>query len=355
MRAGSKRIVTEIGRTDVHVNNTGYGSYSAIEDVPMSEARRQFDVNVFGAARLVQLVLPHMRAPALREDRERQLDGRQDLHAARWLVSRHQVRGRSDQRLPADRDQAVRDQRCRDLARRDQDRMRRPSPPTGRKRSPAATLRRPARSDCRSARIGSQLTARIRTVGDRERDRQGRHCQATENPLRGWIRRQANDRDTTDPSRPRLRQADPRAPAASRASPHRTTPTAPTTGRGAHRSHDGRPTRDLTRDNSGSPPRRPRGATERCPWRLPTRSSRASIPAHEPTEGTPHSEHRSNTGPARAVARPVIALLLVATAQLMVVLDSTTRVLCLRGPTPFGAGQPSLGLGSPQTGLYTRP
>jgi NAD(P)-dependent dehydrogenase (short-subunit alcohol dehydrogenase family) len=30
--------------------------------VPLVEARRQFEVNVFGLARLVQLVLPHMRA-----------------------------------------------------------------------------------------------------------------------------------------------------------------------------------------------------------------------------------------------------------------------------------------------------
>ena len=43
------------------VNNAGYGSYGALEDVPMDEARYQFEVNVFGAARLTQLVLPHMR------------------------------------------------------------------------------------------------------------------------------------------------------------------------------------------------------------------------------------------------------------------------------------------------------
>jgi NAD(P)-dependent dehydrogenase (short-subunit alcohol dehydrogenase family) len=61
MRAGIDRILAEEGRIDVLVNNAGYGSYGAIEDVPMEEARRQFEVNVFGAARLTQLVLPHMR------------------------------------------------------------------------------------------------------------------------------------------------------------------------------------------------------------------------------------------------------------------------------------------------------
>ena len=56
------QVVAETGRIDVLVNNAGYGSYGALEDVPMDEARRQFDVNVFGLARLTQLVLPHMRS-----------------------------------------------------------------------------------------------------------------------------------------------------------------------------------------------------------------------------------------------------------------------------------------------------
>lgn len=61
MVGGIKQIVAEAGRIDVLVNNAGYGSYGAVEDVALDEARRQFDVNVFGAARLAQLVLPHMR------------------------------------------------------------------------------------------------------------------------------------------------------------------------------------------------------------------------------------------------------------------------------------------------------
>jgi short-subunit dehydrogenase len=56
------QVIHEAGRIDVLVNNAGYGSYGALEDVPMAEARRQFDVNVFALARLTQLVLPHMRA-----------------------------------------------------------------------------------------------------------------------------------------------------------------------------------------------------------------------------------------------------------------------------------------------------
>jgi len=61
MVAGIKRIIDEQGRIDVLVNNAGYGSYGAVEDVPIDEARRQFEVNLFGLARLTQLVLPHMR------------------------------------------------------------------------------------------------------------------------------------------------------------------------------------------------------------------------------------------------------------------------------------------------------
>ncbi|WP_030326816.1 oxidoreductase [Streptomyces sp. NRRL B-3229] len=62
MQAGIEKIVTETGRIDVLVNNAGYGSYGALEDVPLEEARYQFEVNVFGAIRLAQLALPHMRA-----------------------------------------------------------------------------------------------------------------------------------------------------------------------------------------------------------------------------------------------------------------------------------------------------
>jgi NAD(P)-dependent dehydrogenase (short-subunit alcohol dehydrogenase family) len=55
-------VVRAEGRIDVLINNAGYGVNGAVEDVPMAEARRQFEVNVFGLARLTQLVLPVMRA-----------------------------------------------------------------------------------------------------------------------------------------------------------------------------------------------------------------------------------------------------------------------------------------------------
>ena len=62
LAAALGEVLRDGGRLDVLVNNAGYGAHGAIEDVPMAEARRQFDVNLFGLARLTQLALPHMRA-----------------------------------------------------------------------------------------------------------------------------------------------------------------------------------------------------------------------------------------------------------------------------------------------------
>lgn len=60
--AAVEAVIQAEGRIDVLVNNAGYGSYGAIEDVPIEEARRQFDVNVFGLASITRKVLPYMRS-----------------------------------------------------------------------------------------------------------------------------------------------------------------------------------------------------------------------------------------------------------------------------------------------------
>src|SRR3954465_12629604 len=50
------------GAVGALVNNAGYSQSGAVEEVPMSEVRRQFETNVFGLVRMCQLVLPGMRA-----------------------------------------------------------------------------------------------------------------------------------------------------------------------------------------------------------------------------------------------------------------------------------------------------
>ena len=59
--AAVERIRAEQGGVDVLVNNAGFGMYGAMEDTSLDDARYQFDVNLFGLARLTQLVLPYMR------------------------------------------------------------------------------------------------------------------------------------------------------------------------------------------------------------------------------------------------------------------------------------------------------
>ena len=61
MQEAVRTILEAEGRIDALVNNAGYGYFGAIENVSMEEARRQLEVNVFGMARLCQLVLPSMR------------------------------------------------------------------------------------------------------------------------------------------------------------------------------------------------------------------------------------------------------------------------------------------------------
>lgn len=62
IKAGVAQIIREQGRLEVLINNAGYALYGAVEDVTLDDARQQFEVNLFGVARLTQEVLPHMRA-----------------------------------------------------------------------------------------------------------------------------------------------------------------------------------------------------------------------------------------------------------------------------------------------------
>ena len=55
-------IINKEGKIDVLWNNAGYGLLGTVEDVPIDEARKQFEVNLFGLASMTQKVLPYMRA-----------------------------------------------------------------------------------------------------------------------------------------------------------------------------------------------------------------------------------------------------------------------------------------------------
>ncbi|MBA3592567.1 MAG: oxidoreductase [Polaromonas sp.] len=64
--ASVKSLVEEVirpaGRIDLVVNNAGVGLLGAAEESSIAQAQRLFDVNVFGVARVVNAVLPVMRA-----------------------------------------------------------------------------------------------------------------------------------------------------------------------------------------------------------------------------------------------------------------------------------------------------
>ena len=56
------RTISRFGRIDVLINNAGVGQYGFPSEVDVEISKRMFDVNVFSALALTQLVVPHMRA-----------------------------------------------------------------------------------------------------------------------------------------------------------------------------------------------------------------------------------------------------------------------------------------------------
>lgn len=61
IKAVVETVVGESGRIDVLFNNAGYAVYGAVETVSLDDARKQFEVNIFGLAEMTKAVIPQMR------------------------------------------------------------------------------------------------------------------------------------------------------------------------------------------------------------------------------------------------------------------------------------------------------
>lgn len=54
-------VISKEHRIDILINNAGYGLAGAVEDTSLAEAKALFDVNFFGALRMIHQVLPYMQ------------------------------------------------------------------------------------------------------------------------------------------------------------------------------------------------------------------------------------------------------------------------------------------------------
>ncbi|WP_315836177.1 oxidoreductase [Bradyrhizobium prioriisuperbiae] len=98
IEAAVSRITETTGGVDVLVNNAGFGLYGPMEEIGIDEARYQFEVNLFGAAHLTQLLLPAMRAKgAGRIVNISSMGGKMYTPLGSWYhASKHALEGWSD-------------------------------------------------------------------------------------------------------------------------------------------------------------------------------------------------------------------------------------------------------------------
>ena len=98
MQSAVQTLLDAEGRIDVLINNAGYGYFGAVENVSMEDAKRQLEVNVFGLARLCQLVLPTMRQQGkVRIINTSSVAGKSVLYYGGWYhVSKYSVEALSD-------------------------------------------------------------------------------------------------------------------------------------------------------------------------------------------------------------------------------------------------------------------
>lgn len=62
VQKGIDETINSFGQIDVVVNNAGYGLAGSLEELSDAEARKNFDINVFGTLNVIRQVLPYLRA-----------------------------------------------------------------------------------------------------------------------------------------------------------------------------------------------------------------------------------------------------------------------------------------------------
>ena len=60
--AAINQIIVEKGKIDILINCAGFGISGAVEFTQLCDAKKQFDVNFFGAVNVTKAVIPHMRS-----------------------------------------------------------------------------------------------------------------------------------------------------------------------------------------------------------------------------------------------------------------------------------------------------
>lgn len=98
MKSAIEQIIVEQGKIDVLFNNAGYGHYGPIEEVSQENTRKVIEVNLFGLARMTQLVLPYMRKQGSgRIINTSSIGGKMYTPLGGWYhASKHAVEGLSD-------------------------------------------------------------------------------------------------------------------------------------------------------------------------------------------------------------------------------------------------------------------
>ena len=192
-----EQVIAAEKRIDVLVNNAGYGSYGAVEDVSIDEARRQFEVNVFGLAILTKKVLPYMRQQHSGTIiNVSSMGGRLTTYFGAWYhATKYAVEAFSDALRMEVSDFGIR-------AGRHQDRLGlhrcRPSGGVGQGRC----LREAGHQDCRG-----YAQAVLRQYDERPQSHlqshlQGRQCTPSQDPLPHRFYGQANGLDAYHPAHP---------------------------------------------------------------------------------------------------------------------------------------------------------